>query len=420
MRHRTLRVRSMAAIAIVASAGLGEAASAQTLSATGSTFGTPARDAKITVSGDAQYDSNVARANDAGAAARGLQKEDVRFRPAVEADIALPVGVAVFSLQGTAGYDFYARNTRLNRERIDLTASAGTKLSICDVGLQGGFARAQNDLADLSIVPGEERASTVNVQNVTRIGGSATCGAPVGLRPTGFVEYRQSDNSAPLRKLANFNALSYGGGLSYSSPAMGIATLFAGRSEFDYPNRITDGTIVGASPFTLTFGGVRLDRRLGARLQFNGQLTYVDVDRSENTGSNFSGLNWDVSMSLRAGDRARFSLGTARQINASAGFSSRTIETSLYSLEGSFVFSPLLRMSVTGSHRERNFDEGLLTTPAFLLSSDNIEEVKAGLIYNFGRRLSFELGAGYQDRDANLEIYRYHSYRGSIGAKLQL
>jgi hypothetical protein len=409
---------------IIATAGVGTAG-AQTITTTapasaaaGLTFGQPSKELDITVGGEALYDSNVARASDAGAIARRLKKEDVRFSPTLEANVSIPTGKALFTLQGLAGYDFYARNSRLNRERINLIGTAGSKLARCDVGVQGGFARSQNDLADLSIVPGDERASSENVQTVASIGGTIACGAEIGLRPTAFVGYRHSDNSASVREVSDFSAFSYGGGVSYSNPAFGIASLFGGRTEFSYPDRT--GLLASGADFNSTFVGVRLDRRLGARLQFNGQVTYVDIDRSSGTANSFSGINWDVNASLRVGQRAELALGTSRQVDASAGFNARTTETSTYSLQGTYALSPLLRASITASHRKRNFDTVPDLTPVFLLSNDNIDEVVGRLTYTANRKLSVYIGAGYQDRDSDLAIYSYDSFRASLGARLKL
>lgn len=385
--------------------------------ATGSTFGAPTRDISIDVTGQATYDSNISRSSRAGISARGIEKEDMRLTPAVEANITLPTPVAVLSLSGTVGYDFFVRNTQLNRERIDLLAGAATKLSICDVGAQAGYSRAQSDLIDLSIVPGDPETSTVNVAQRVRVGGSVTCGSG-SIRPTAFVDYRTVDNSAVRRRISNVDSLTYGGGVSYTSPSFGVLTAFVSRSNFDFPNR--DGPVAALQSFDLTSYGLRLDRRLGGRLQVHGQVSYVDVGGVGSFNDRFDGLNWDASAALRIGERARLSLAAARQIDASAAFNLRTAQVSRYSAQLDYAVSPLVRAAITTSLMNRDFDVDPALAPIVVLDDDRVFEIVGRLTHNYGRRMSFNFSVGYSERSADVEIYNFDAVRAMVGATLRL
>ncbi|ODP36472.1 outer membrane beta-barrel protein [Sphingomonas turrisvirgatae] len=394
----------------------GTQAQAQEASAAGSTFGTPTREVNIELAGEATYDSNIARSNAAGAAARGLEREDVRFSPSIEADLTLPTGPAVVTLAATVAYDFHARNSQLDRERLNLQAGAASKFAMCDVGVQGGYSRRQNDLGDLSIIPGDPEGSAVNVQDVARIGGSVSCGSII--RPTAYIDYRTTRNSADQRKISDVNLLTYGGGVSYRSPAFGILTAFVGRTEFDYPDRRAfAGALQG---FDLMMYGLRLDRRLGTQLQFNGQIYYVNVNAASGLGDSFDGLNWDAAASLRLGANAQLTVSAAKIVDASSAFNLRAAKVSTYGATLDYVFSPLLRGSLYATRRERDFATDPLLPVLILLNDDRTTEVGARLDYTIGRRIGLNLAAGYQDRDADVAVYDYSAFRATVGVSLRL
>ncbi|KEZ15299.1 hypothetical protein CP98_04535 [Sphingobium yanoikuyae] len=386
------------------------------LEATGSTFGTPERAIELSMSTQATYDSNVARAQSSQAIARGIEKEDYRFTPSLEANIVLPTPAAVLMLTGTAGYDFYARNTQLDRERINLKASAATKLAICDVGVQASYARQQNDLADLSIVDGDAEASAVNVQNAFSIGGTLGCGGG-SIKPTAFVEYRTSNNSSIQREISDVDTLIYGGGVSYSSPAFGVLTAFVGRTEYDYTNR---NNIVGAiTSFHTTMGGFSLDRRLGARLQANGRIYYVKSDGA-GVDDRLDGLNWDVAALLRIGSRAQLGANIARQIDASTAVDLRAMEVTSYGVKLDYVLTPLLRADAGVTYRVRNMEDTPTLPQYVVVGDDKLFELSAGLAYTLGRRIDITLRGNYQKRNADTAIYDYESIRMILGVRLRL
>lgn len=403
--------------AAVLSLALPGQACAQELESTGLTFGKPARSIDLSLSGEVTYDTNVARSSDAGAIARGIQKNDFRFSPALEGNIALPTPAAVLTLRGAVGYEFYARNSQLNRERLNLLAGASSRLSVCDVAAQVGYSRGQNDLADLSIVPGDVATSSVNVQETVRAGGNLTCGSG-RIRPYAFAEYRTTDNSAPQRRISDVETTTYGAGASYSSPAFGILTAYVGRSEFDFKNRASLPGAIRA--FDQTMWGLKLDRRLGARLQVNGQVYWTALKGLGNTGNSLDGLNWDISATLRAGERAQLTLGTARQIDASAAFNVNAARATSYLANLNYVLTPLLQASISASVRKRKFDVDPTLLPLAVLTDDRITQVGARLSYTLGRRIHLDLSATHQARKADTTLYNFNTTRIGLAARIKI
>ena len=170
---------------------LASGAHGQTLDPSGLTFDQLAPRLHIAAALDAHYDSNVARASDEVTERRNLRRSDFVLSPSINADIVAPTAAATFTLAGYVGYDFYLRNSRLNRERIDLNASASRRLSICDVSLNAGISRRQTDLGDLQIVTGQIDESIVNTESQWRVGGNVGCGATIGFQPMVYGSYRQ-------------------------------------------------------------------------------------------------------------------------------------------------------------------------------------------------------------------------------------
>src|SRR5437588_164966 len=62
------------------------------------------------------YDSNVARSSYLLASARGVTQSDWITEPGVTLNLNKTFGRQSAFLRGSVGYDFYARNTRLNSE----------------------------------------------------------------------------------------------------------------------------------------------------------------------------------------------------------------------------------------------------------------------------------------------------------------
>ncbi|OQW46349.1 MAG: hypothetical protein A4S16_10905 [Proteobacteria bacterium SG_bin6] len=384
---------------------------------TGVSNGAVPRAIDIRAGSDVIYDSNLARANAGGAAARGLVREDARFTPRVSANITLPKGRWVFALNALAGYDFYIRNTQLNRERVYFLGQAGGQFSICDIGSQVGYARRQNDLLDLAIIPGDTRASTVNVQDTVRVGGNLACGRGL-LRPNSYVEYRSSSNSTAARQIADVDAVIYGGGLTYTSPKLGSISAFVGRVDFNFPNR--GGVLAAVQSFGASQYGLRFDRRLGGRLQLSGQVFYTDVDNIAGLGSRFNGVNWELAATLRTGSRGLLSFNTARRLDPSAAFNLRLGEISLYQLRFDYALSPLLQATLSAQRRTRNFQSDPAFPRLVLLTDDTLSQISAGLVYNYRQRLRLTTSASYVERNASATLYNFRAARVSVGASITL
>ncbi|SEJ25274.1 hypothetical protein SAMN05428950_1011604 [Sphingomonas sp. OV641] len=395
-------------------AALPTGAAAQVEVDRGRTFEAPARAFTLSVSNDLLYDTNVARGNEAAALRRGVEKEDIRLSPTLAVDLALPSGQALFTARASLGYEAYVRNDRLNRERVDAAFGAKLPFAICALNPELGYVRRQSDLADLAIDPLASVASTVNVQTRADAAAALTCGPDLGIRPTGFVRYTTIDNSASRRRAQNVEITGAGTGLSYVNPRVGIITAYVERLDFEYDQRPANG-LLGGDRFQLTSAGLRFDRRLGAQLQLVGSLSYADAALPASLGSSerFDGLTWNLSASLRAGDRLMLALATERAIESTPGFFANFVRKTSYGGLVTYAVSPLLRATASLSRRARDFEITAIQ-PGLAISNDSIDS--ATLRFDYLRsRVRLRLDASYQRRDADRDAYDYDALLLTFG-----
>ena len=143
-------------------------ADGQTRPIDGHTFNPPPRKITLSVASDLLYDTNVAHGTETAARLRDIEPEDVRSTNVAAIDLALPAGRAAFTFLGVVGYDAYARNDQLDRERIDLSAGTKLPLAFCMFDDDLHYARAQSDLADLSLVPNAPAEAAANARTDRR------------------------------------------------------------------------------------------------------------------------------------------------------------------------------------------------------------------------------------------------------------
>jgi hypothetical protein len=390
------------------------AASAQVDAPFGRTFEAPARSITLSVSNELFYDTNLARGSDELATLRRVEKEDFRSTTTASVDLTLPSGRSLFTLEGTLGYDAYARNERLDRERIDVQGTAVVPLAFCSVDVRAGYTRRQNDLADLSLELAAPARSSVNVQTIKRGAATLTCGPAIGFRPFASVGVADTSNSGSLRRGQDVEQIDYRVGISYANPLVGVVSLVARRSEFDYDARRIGVLVVPAS-FRLSYGGLQIDRRLGARLQMTGSLGYADVKLPAGFGSghDLDGLNWDLAATLRGGDRVLLSFRTERAIEASSGIPANFVRKTSVGATITYALSPTLTADASATRWRREFQVDQIRQP-LLITEDEGEEFGVGLAYK-RHRLRFRLNGSYRRRDADPDIYDFDAFLVSLG-----
>lgn len=413
--------RTLLSYMVLGSALVTGSAGAQTaLSGVEPTVAGSERRVDLTLTGRAQYNSNVTMSDEATAARRGLEREDVIFSPAVNVDISVPTGAVSLMLNGVVGYDFYSRNSRLSRERIDLNGGVAGSIAFCAVAVNGGFARRQTELANLDLLIANGEQAVKNVETVKRIGAVVGCGAPIGFRPFGLIQYEDSRNSADLRRGQNVESITYGGGVEYNQPSIGTIRAFFGARELDFRNRGT-ALFPGVKNVRVVAGGVGFRRDIGARLSVDAEVLYAEVQLPGNAGNEFNGLSWRLETKLRATSALSFSLKGGRQVTPGLGFQSDYVIQQDYSLEATLALGQRSILSVMPTYRKRDYRNSIVPVPGILLlEEDDTIGVSSRLSYQIGRKIGLLLDAGYDKRNSNLSVYDTDNFRGGVGVELKL
>lgn len=370
------------------------------------TFPAPNRAIVLTVSKDVFYDTNVARGNETAARLRGIRNEDVRVTPTASLDMTLPRGRALLTVRGSIGYDAYARNERLNRERVSLRTRAALPLAFCQLAPGAAFERRQIDLADVSIIANVNEASGTTVQTYREAEGVLACGPEIGFRPGAYIRYASNRIEGSRRRRQDVEEVRYGSQLNYVHPSVGIVGLFAQRRDFTY-DRWEPLLFGNASKVSVSNAGLRLDRRLGARLQLAGTISYADFSSSARLpgAKNFDGLNWDASATLRIGGRILLIAGSDRTITVLPGFAAEAVRQTNHTGSISYALTPLLRVGVSATRADRDFrlDPSRI---GLAITRDRLDTATVRLEYN-RRRMSFGLRGSYQRRNSDNDLFDY-------------
>src|SRR6185312_2337342 len=130
---------------------------------------------EITTSLSARYDSNVARASDEIAQKRGIKPADWLLSPSINIQLDKALGSQSIYFNGDVGYDLYARNHVLDRERILL---------------DGGARLHHSDLSEIV-----DAATAKNTENVRKIALDVQCGGPIGIIPFAGASRTWASNS---------------------------------------------------------------------------------------------------------------------------------------------------------------------------------------------------------------------------------
>lgn len=368
----------------------------------------------IDLSLDVRHDSNVVRSSADRAAARGLVRSDQRATPSIDFILARPLGRNRVQLVASAGYDFYRRNSRLNRERLSLVGDGTVIGGPLTIDLSAALARRQSDPADLTplLIPGIE--SIRNTQTTQDYGIRARLGSrPYGLKPVVSAGYATGTNSAPLRRIADYRLFRYGGGLSYEGPALGYVDLQYLRSDIDYPNR---PALLGQSGFRTERIQLSARRDLGAVLVAQGSLSWITLtpDQARAGVRDFDGIGYSLALTAIPRPDLRVTASVSRDVTPSLGTDALYQVGNSYALTGVYQLSRDTYVSLAGSIDDRRF-EGAGRVFGVALTDSVQRTVSAGVGFAQSRPLRVAVEAGYTEREANGTAFDFGSF--FVGAR---
>lgn len=357
-----------------------------------------ARSVKFGVQATVVHDSNVSRSDAATAALRGIVREDTIFSPAVTADVLLPLSRQSIYLQGSVGYDFHDKNTKLDTENLDLVGGLNLRFGPCQ-GQVGGTARyGQANLSTVTLVDSE------NAIESRSVGGTLACSRASGLGVMGTVNKTWSENSNAIVSGNDSETFDATIGVTYARPALGTLTVYTGYSDTDYPNRILPTQASGYETKTI---GVSFERRISSRLQ--GVISYgyttVETD-SILSNSDFEGSTYSLDLIYRPTERLRTEFSVGRQVSPASSLGGLYSIDTTWRLTGAYDLGSRIALSL-GTEFASTETEGSFALIAPVLSDSDSYAVFGAISFAQSERIKWALTARYEDRDANAPQYTY-------------
>jgi hypothetical protein len=347
-----------------------------------------------------QYNSNVSGSSGALAAARGLTKADEIFSPALAVNYAKQLGIFSFGLQGTGGYDFYASNTILNRERIGVQGGATTLLSGCQLTARGSYQRRQSDLADLNVI------TTKNTQEDVVAGFDGVCNGFGRLVPSVSVQESWSNNSAPILFSSDYQSLSASGGLLYGAGSLGDISLTGQYIDTQFQNRLIP--LFGGSQedgYKVYSGGVHYEKDLDAA--FRVALSLAETSLSyDGIAQNFSGVTYDATLFYHPDSRFQAQINFARRTSPSNYLNAAYSVDQTLQGDASYRLTARLKAGLGASNKRQSF-AGADLNFATDLTKQSVTSFYGSLGFNITSRMNLDLTARHDQRHADLAGYSY-------------
>jgi hypothetical protein len=375
----------------------------------------------LTITSDVEttYNTNVAGSDAAGAALRHLTPEDVYVEPAVKIDALLPVNRESIFLTGSVGYDFYDRNTVLDRQEIHLTGGLAARLLRCQPRLTGNFAQYQAHLEELLPGPNTPIATPQNTATQAGVSFDLSCPRTEGLSPTLSVSHSSYDNGNAFYKYVNNNSTAAQGGLSYTRPGFGAIQTYGSFTSvaYDNPFLVSFPPFQLKNSFDLYAGGLRYDRPVGSRLSGTVSIAYSSLSPALSFVPGFSGMTYSAELFYHMSPRLDLHALVSRATLPSDEVVAAYMIDNPRQIDVSYSLGPRLKLTVGGFDNARSYAAAFTSRISYLLTSERTDRVFGSLSMDVTRRFSVVLDVADEHRTSNVDLYNYTSNRVSLTLK---
>jgi hypothetical protein len=355
------------------------------------------------------HDNNVARSSAAVAAARGVSRSDSAFSPSLVADIFLPVSRQSVFLKGYVGYDDYAKNDLLDASRAKIDGGANLNIGLCQGIANAGYSRAQSDLQDLTLL------ATRNIEKTTVAGLNMTCGRSAGLAPMFGISTATSSNSSPFLIPSDYHNNTETLGLSYRRPSLGVITVFGSHSDAEYRHRLI---LVGGVPtkdgYQTDSGGIRYERRLGARIGGEIELGYTKVKPDIPAVPDFKGTTYRGVVDFRVSSLLQTSLGFQHDVTPTIRVGSAYSENQTVFLNATYQLGSRFHLNGGVSQGISHYKGAALGVND--LTKEDITSVYGGVRWDVGRRVAFGSTFKHDNRNTNITGFDYSDTQVTVSA----
>ena len=366
-----------------------------------------ARELKVDLRAHVEHDSNVARSSKGAAAVRGLAVADTIFTPSVAIDVRAPVGRQTLFLRGSTGYDFYDKNTQLNRARVDVEAGGARQAGPCLATLSSGYTRGLTQVDDPLLITAVE-----NVQETKAVDVALACRRDSGLGFALSASKEWADNSLAAFVQSDSETTLGSAAITYARPALGTLSVFVSRETTEYPNRLI------SSGYDLDSFGATYERRLGARIQGSITAAYTVLDFTELTpsgGGTQKGTTYAANLSYRVSSRFRMTANFDRSVSPSVAIGRSYDLMTGYRISGDYDIGSRLNFAAGGARIDRQAGGNFQVSPLSLTDSVT-NTIFASLRYKQSERFSITLNAARETRNTNTPQFDYTSNRIGVTA----
>lgn len=346
---------------------------------------------------NAEYSDNILRQSDVSPN-RTQSRSDWRFQPQVSVQAGRPLGRQLLFVESALGYDFYARNSNLDRARFrvdgGLQWTLGTR---CGGRVQAGWATRSTQFDQFEEV-------IASVQKRLTALASASCRSAVGFSPHLAYSYGKVTNSPDSRSFADSRSHSIQGGVGY---------VLGGRGEVGVQGSWSDSVQPNQNFGPLGTGGSRIwsirgygNYRLGPVFVADASLGHTKADPKNDLAQGFSGLTWQLGTRY-SGPRIGAVASVGRSVSGGSGGLSNLQVSKRYLFSVNYRANQRLGAHAGFSKADiENRDLNSIPGSA-RLSNYTLDRLTVGADFRFNRIFGSSLSYTYQRRDANLDIYNY-------------
>jgi hypothetical protein len=380
----------------------------------GAQLAVPERRLDIGVSVINSYDSNILRLPPGIAAPPGQSRNDIRATPSFTIDLQQPLGRQSVFLSGSAGYDFYAENNQLERERVELTGGTNLNFQVCGSTLSATYGRQQSDLAD--ILPGE---SAVNTQTRSLYRARLGCRGLSALEPSFTYERERLENSDPLRRNGNSTSDLYAFSAGFDRPALGKlgASISYRESRYDRTALIPAGQQNGIRVYTAELS---FERQLGSQLTgaVSGGATRVDPRLPGVPG--FRGLSYSADLTFTPGTRLQARLGLSREAEQPNLLNISYAITDSVQGQLRYALGDRIRLTAGADYIRRKLRDSALTPGPVLQTSDRRLLLFGGASFTAGERVTLSLDGRAERRRSDFRELSFNNVSVALTTRLSI
>ena len=369
-------------------------------------------DLKLKLSADVTYDTNVARSSAAGAAARGLARDDFIYSPVADLIASKSLGQNTVYLSGQFGYKFYGQDTVLNRQSIDSEAGANLTIAECQANLSGDFGQHQTEIDYLGA------GTTKDLTTITRVGLSANCPRSVGFAP--FVSASREWMTESVQSTQNHNQYSVSGGVAYNHPVIGQISLFGQYQTVRYPKRQFDinGAII-TDGYEVAAGGVRYARTLGTTIDVSASFSYTSVHPNSVLEPGFNGPAYDGQITYHPMWRLQLQANFSRAVHAAPLINASYVRDTSTGLHLTYRLNQ--KLSVEGFVQRASSDyRGAALVPGIDQTTQTTDSAGGSIRYALNDTIQLALRASTDNRSTDLALFNYSSTRVGLSLNVSL